>query len=77
MVKVTYKGSSMLMDFAYICTECKNTCTIEHRRSDDMSNRTCPEKECGAKLSRHITGVPMLDADYHQDQLARNIGWSR
>lgn len=72
--KITYKGNSLVIPFDYKCYECGDISVIEQKRSDDMNHRIC--EKCGGKLSRYITSAPMLDADYHESHLARNIGWS-
>jgi len=73
--KVNYRGSSYDLPFEYKCTECGEHTTIEHKRSATMRGRECPE--CKGELSRYIGKAPSLGADYHQDQLTRNIGWDR
>lgn len=73
--KINYKGSSYEIPFEYKCLNCGEHTVIEHKRSDDMHGRECPK--CNGELSRYIGKAPALGADYHQDQLTRNIGWAR
>lgn len=73
--KINYKGSSYEVPFEYKCLDCEEHCTIEHKRSDTMRGRECPK--CKGELSRYIGKAPSLGADYHVDQLTRNIGWPR
>jgi len=73
--KITYRGSSYDVPFDYKCTACELICTVEHKRCETMHGRECPK--CKGELTRYISKAPSLGADYHVDQLTRNIGWPR
>lgn len=76
-LKITYKGTSMVVPFDYRCPECGHTCSIDHKRHEDMAHRKCPKKKCKGTLRRHIHTAPMLDADYHESRKYHNIGWEQ
>lgn len=73
--KIKYSGCKMLLDFEYKCMDCGHLHVIEQYRSDDMQHRVCLCEGCNGHLSRYIRTAPLLDADYHEAHLARNIGW--
>jgi len=73
--KINYKGCKMLLEFEYKCQECGHHHIIEQYRSDTMRGRKCLCKGCEGELTRFIRTAPLLDADYHEAHLTRNIGW--
>ena len=53
--KINYKGSTCVTDFEYKCSECDEHITLNHKRSDDMRGRSCPE--CDGKLYVRAVGA--------------------
>lgn len=74
-MKINYKGCLAPRDWEYVCEDCCGRSVINHSVNVDMHSFTCDW--CEGKLLRYINKAPLLDADYHQDHLTRNIGWDR
>ena len=73
-INIRFKGGCDLeQNFEYICLTCKEHTAIQHKRSDPMKGRGCPQ--CEGTLSRYHDKPPCIDADYHEGMLAHNIGW--
>lgn len=74
--KVNYRGDyTMLHSYEYKCTSCDETHILRHKIKELDEPHACPC--CGGRLKRHITTVPALDADFHDDCKSFNIGWDR
>lgn len=74
-MKINFKGCLALRDWEYICEDCSCREVRNHSVADDMHSFKC--HNCNGELLRYIDKAPLLDADYHQDTLTRNIGWGR
>ncbi len=74
-MKINYSGGTIPMEWEYVCEDCRDYSIVTHARREDMKHRHCDK--CGGLLLRVTRVAPSLDADYHQDQLTRNIGWAR
>ena len=74
-MKINFKGCMTPRDWEYVCEECEERSVITHAVDEDMHDFSC--NRCDGRLLRYIDKAPLLDADYHQDLLTRNIGWDR